>query len=118
MAADAREETKTRTHQRKAQVRAAMERIIWTECESDDAEALVDSLDDLLSESALYDGFAEGEVEAHIAHIREALGLSAEIIPLKGADPPPQGEVAEGRRGFHPQPPPRVPPQSLRDSSP
>jgi 2'-5' RNA ligase len=65
-----------RVHTRKAQVRAAVERLIWTEAEGDEeAERLIDELGEHLEEAALNQGFADDPVEIHIARLRAALGL-------------------------------------------
>lgn len=67
-------ETQVRT--RKAQVRAAVERLIWTEAENDEeAERLIDELGEHLEEAALHEGFADDPVEVHIARLRADLGL-------------------------------------------
>jgi hypothetical protein len=93
---------------RKAQVRAAVERAIWTEAEDDEAERLLDDLDDRVTEEMLYDGFGDEPVAAHIQRLCQQLGLLV---------PPPLGEgdreavegVSTDLGGL---------PQSLRDSSP
>lgn len=74
-AADGRREAEARASRRKAQAKATVERLIWTEAEGGEAERLIDHLDDLVSEDALYDGFADGPVEAYIARICADLGL-------------------------------------------
>jgi hypothetical protein len=75
-----------RIARRKAQVKATVERLIWTEAESEDAaEALLDDLETVLGEDDLYGRLAEGEVEMHIARLSEALGLSR-TPPSGGAD--------------------------------
>jgi hypothetical protein len=74
--AEAVQATETRVRNRKAQVRAAVERLIWTEAESDEeAERLVDDLGEQLDEAALHEGFADAPVEVHIARLRADLGL-------------------------------------------
>jgi hypothetical protein len=81
--AEAVQATETRVRNRKAQVRAAVERLIWTEAESDEeAERLVDELGEHLDEAALDQDFADAPVEVHIARLRADLGLSdAAAIP-------------------------------------
>jgi hypothetical protein len=78
---------------RKAQVRIAVERAIWTEAEGDEAERLADDLDDMLEAMALAEGFLEGPVEMLIARIRDDLGLAAAQIqsspPISAAGPVP-----------------------------
>jgi hypothetical protein len=66
---------------RKAQVRLAVERVIWTEAEGLEAERLFDELDDMLEEGALSDGFLDGPVETLIARIQHDLGLEAVNVP-------------------------------------
>jgi hypothetical protein len=63
---------------RKEQVRAVVTREVMTESESDEAESLLDELEERLDEAALFDDFAAGEVEAQIARIRAGLGLPAQ----------------------------------------
>ena len=78
-AREARAETakadSARRHARKARVRLAVEREVWSEYEGDEAEGLVDELGDLLDVEALDEDFAEGPIEAQIARIRDQLGL-------------------------------------------
>jgi hypothetical protein len=62
---------------RKDQVRAALTRAVQAERETDDAERLLDELDERLDEDALFDRFLAGPVEACIARIRADLGLPA-----------------------------------------
>jgi hypothetical protein len=79
---------------RKRQVRIAVERTIWAERESyDEAERLIDELDDILTEEALSDEFLAGPVEAHIERIRQDLGLSGAPAdaPAKDAAPAESG---------------------------
>ena len=76
--ADAVQAAETRVRTRKAQVRAAVERLIWTEAEGDEeAERLIDELAEHLEEAALHQGFADDPVENHIARLRADLGLSS-----------------------------------------
>ena len=76
--ADTERAKTTRAKRRKAQVKAAVERCIWSEVEGDEAERLVDELDDRLEEDALSDMFAgEDPIEAHIARICIELGVTA-----------------------------------------
>jgi hypothetical protein len=77
-----------RVARRRAQVKTTVERLIWSEAESEDAaNALLDDLDTLLGEDELYGRLAEGEVETHIARLREELGLSQTALAGEGADP-------------------------------
>lgn len=75
----------TRRQRRKARVRLAVERTIWDEADSPEAERLLDELDDRLDEAALSDAFTDEDVEACIARLRSDLGLAA---------PPADGEVS------------------------
>jgi hypothetical protein len=76
-AAEAQRADEDRGQRRKAQVRHAVERLIWTETESDaEAERLVDELDEMVSEEMLYDGFGDEAVEAHIARLSAELGVT------------------------------------------
>jgi hypothetical protein len=88
-----------RAARRKAQVKATVERLIWTETESDDsAEALVDQLETLLDEDYLYGRFADGEVEAHIARLSHDLGLkTAPVEEDTAAEEYPRPTGAAGR---------------------
>lgn len=96
-AADARRAQEVQVALRKAQVRAAVERAVWTEAEDAEAERLLDDLDDLVSEEALYPGFAEGPVAAHVERIRRDLGLSACRLREAAGGGPSAGEpMAEG----------------------
>jgi phosphate-selective porin len=75
--AEAVQATETRVRTRRAQVGAAMERLIWTEAENDEeAERLVDELGEHLDEAALHPDFADDPVEVHVARLRADLGLS------------------------------------------
>ena len=96
---------KATVERRKAQVRHTLERLLWTETESEDLE-----LDDALDHAALEDDFASAPIEEIITRIKIDLGLQ---------DPPPgrspiEGEVALGeaerRRGLQPTPQPTEPP--------
>lgn len=69
-----------RAGQKKARIRLAVERLIWTEAEDDEAERLVDDLDDLLDAEALSESFTETPVEALIEKVRADLGLAAAVI--------------------------------------
>jgi len=81
---------KARLGARKAQVRAAVERLIWNEAETEDAGLqLIDELDERLDEAALYETFADGPVEAIVARLRADLGLAAAALPEEaGSDRP------------------------------
>jgi hypothetical protein len=118
-ATEVRRDAEARAFRRKAQVKATVERLIWTEAEADDfgetqAERLIDHLDDLVSEDALYDGFADQPVETYIARICHDLGVAV---------PPPLGEMSqetteEVSAADSPHGGLSAPPQSHRDSAP
>jgi hypothetical protein len=79
--AQAAEGTSALRHARKARVRAAVERLVWTETEDEDeAERLIEDLGNLLDEEALAPAFLEGSVEVQIERIRRALGLAARVL--------------------------------------
>ncbi len=59
-----------------------MERAVWTEAEGEEAERLLDELDDILEEETLSDAFTSDPVETHIQRIRADLGLAANDTPL------------------------------------
>lgn len=82
--ADAVREAERRVQHRKAQVRIAVERLVWNEAEDDEAERLLADLENLLDEEALSDSFTEAPLDAHIARICKELGLAA---PPDRADP-------------------------------
>jgi hypothetical protein len=84
---EAAREGPNRIAQRKIQLRAAVERAIWTEVEGDEAERLVDDLSDFLDDEALSGDFLEQPLDAHIAQIRVDLGLSPSAHPRDGGDP-------------------------------
>jgi hypothetical protein len=76
-----------RVQKRRGQVRDAVVRLIWTEYEGEEAEDLAEEAESLAFALSYEDDFLEAPIEACIARIREALGLSAE--------PPPTGEAPE-----------------------
>ena len=102
---------KQRASRRYDQVKAAVERLIWTEAEGEDAEQLLADLEDHLDAETLSDDFGQDPLDRHIAKLAKNLGLP---------DPPPQGEVSpkatEGVEA-HQRPAPQ-PPHPLRGSSP
>lgn len=67
-----------RVQKRRGQVRDAVARLIWTEYEGEEAEDLVDEAESLAFALSYEDDFLEAPIEASIARIREALGLTAE----------------------------------------
>jgi hypothetical protein len=91
--ADATRETQARVGRRKAQVRLAVERAIWSEADGSEAERLADDLDDLLEAESLGDDFALGPLDTHIARICADLGLAPPAAdPREGGDP--SGDLA------------------------
>jgi hypothetical protein len=66
-----------RRARRRAQVEAAVERLIWTEAESDDiAKGLVGDLSDLLDAESLADGFGDEAHAVHVARLLDTLGVT------------------------------------------
>jgi hypothetical protein len=107
-----------RLTRRKAQVKATVERLIWTEAESEDAaEALLDHFDTLLGEDDLYGRLAEGEVETHIARLSAELGLSPTPPPGEGADAATSAPMpANAETGQGPAPAAVIPDHPFRSS--
>lgn len=67
---------------RKAQVKLAVERLIWSEFEESEAEILLGDLDDHLERDTLSGAFAGDEpVEIHIARLCQELGVTASSFP-------------------------------------
>ena len=115
--AEAVREAQDQVFTRKAQVRAAVTRAVLAERENDEAETLLDALEDRVDEAALYDGFIASPVEAQIARIRTELGLDpgpsldlhadepdASVLP-PGPETPAQNWNAPpgpGLKGAHP----------------
>ncbi len=65
---------------RKAQVAGAVDRMIWTELDPQDAQVATGELHERLDAEALDEGFADEPVEAQIERIAGLLGLSGEPI--------------------------------------
>jgi hypothetical protein len=85
--ADAQLQSAVRTERRKAVVRSAVERLIWTEAEDPaEAERLEDELDDLLDDEQLSETFTAEAVETQVLRLCRALGV-----------PPPEGGPADPR---------------------
>ena len=76
---------KRRRH-RRAQVEAALARLIWTEGE-DAGEALETELSDLLDEEILADSFGDEPLDAHIARLCARLGVNPGPAPFAAAPP-------------------------------
>ena len=106
-----------RVARRKAQVKARVERLIWTEAESEDAaDALLDDLETRLGEDELYGRLAEGEVEAHIARLSEELGLSQGAHAGEG-DPASAWNTAGAGTNERRERPPVIPDHPFRSSA-
>ena len=73
---DADLQTVRRRDRHRARIEKPLERLIWTETEDEDeAERLVDLLDDRLAEAVLSDTFLADPVDVHIARLSADLGL-------------------------------------------
>jgi hypothetical protein len=92
----AHQEEEVRVATRKAHVRRVVRRVIWDEAEDDEVQRLVADLEDRLDEEALSDSFTDEAVEAHVARVRKALGLSQPAPPREDAEPG-QGSVASAQ---------------------
>ena len=91
--ADITREAESRVRKRKAQVKAAVERLIWTEYETSDAEPLLDTLDDHLDEAELSDDFLAEDVDAHIAKVCRELALLPLREKVSGERPTDEGSI-------------------------
>lgn len=76
-ALDAQRETQARVAARRAQVRAVLGRAIWDEAEGDEAEALLEDLEDRLADEALDEAFLTAPLDACLTRLRADLGLTA-----------------------------------------
>ena len=91
-----------RAARRKAQVRLAVERCVWSEADGDEAENLLSDLDDRLELDTLSDAFAgDDPIEVHIARLCAELGLS----PLEPS--PPNRACGPAPSGARAPPPPK-----------
>lgn len=70
-------ETLGRVLKKRSQVRKAVARDVWTEHEGEDAEALIEDLESWVYEASGEDDFLDTPLEAVVARIRQAMGLSA-----------------------------------------
>jgi hypothetical protein len=75
--ADAALATGKAVERRRTRIRLAVERAIWDEAEGEEAERLLDDLDDALETAVLDDDFTLTPVAAQIDALRADLGLSA-----------------------------------------
>ena len=73
---------------RKDQIRAAIADDVWNETEGEDAEALLETLEDRLDVDSRFDAFLQGPVEPVIDAIRRDLGLVAKAVGLPPPAPP------------------------------
>jgi hypothetical protein len=64
-----------------------VQRLVWTEHEGDEAEVLIDHLDDLLAEDALDDAFADEDFDAQVERLRDDLGLAMAAAGLDIPEP-------------------------------
>jgi hypothetical protein len=94
--AAAREAAKARVERQKAQVGAVLTRLVWDEREGAEAEALEATAEELLSEEAALDGFAEETLEALVARLAARLGLAV-AVDTDPADPNTTRHPGEGR---------------------
>ena len=80
-----------RLARRKAQVKATVERLIWTETETQEREDhLCDLLETFLDEDHLHGRLADGDIDPHITRLCGEIGLK---------DPPLRGRWPEGPEG-------------------
>ena len=90
-----------RVARRKAQVKLAVERCVWSEADGDEAETLLNDLDDRLERDTLSDAFAgDDPVEAHIARLCAELG----VTPPASSSPPGGGGGEAAGGGVHSDP--------------
>jgi len=81
------------TETRKLHVKAATERLIWSEADDQDhAERLCDELDDLLEIEVLTETFATEDLTAQVTRLCKALGLTGfevlAVLPGAPSQPP------------------------------
>ncbi|WP_374574847.1 hypothetical protein [Phenylobacterium sp.] len=100
-----------RTQARKAQVRAAVGRLIWTEHEPAEAERLTEDLDGFLAEDALFEAFLRAPLDDLVARLAQDLGLPANdpredapSTPSGSPSPAGAGEEIEAARANSPPP--------------
>lgn len=77
-AADAAQQAKAAVQRRQDQVRAVVERRIFTELDPEDAPAFLADLNERLDEEALYDGFDDEDLDDQIERLSADLGLTGE----------------------------------------
>jgi hypothetical protein len=91
-----------RAEQRAAEVRKAVERLIWTEAESEErAEELLADLDDYLAWEITSETFLAEPLEAYVARVCEELGITggarSNPCPLAQNNPSPLAGEGVGR---------------------
>ena len=72
---DVIQQQKTSVAAHKAEVRLAVQRLIWDEYERDAADELIDDLDERLDAESTAPDFTATPVEVLVARIRESLGM-------------------------------------------
>lgn len=80
-----RDGAKDAVAQRKVKVRAAVERLIWSEYEGDDAQEASDELDDHLARVSTDEDFLSAPIETLVARLAGKMGIPAH--PRAGGDP-------------------------------
>ena len=79
---------------RKAEVRARVRGLVWDEAEASDCAALIDDLDDRLSDAEHLPGFTDEEIDAHVQRLRGELGLTPGVPAARRRSKP--GEAPTG----------------------
>jgi len=95
-----------RIEDRTGRVRAAVEQLSWTETADWRTLSRREKLELLLNAEAASDDFLEGPVEAPIARIARAMGLTLRAVPTVGA---PEAPAPEDPIGADPAEPRRTP---------
>lgn len=86
-----------RAERRAAEVRTAVERLIWTEAESEErAEELLADLDDYLGCEIVSDTFLDDPLEAYVARVCQELGIGRRGQGAASASPSPPPVAGEG----------------------
>jgi hypothetical protein len=99
-----------RVAKRKAQVKATVERLIWSETETQERDDhLCDILQTFLDEDELHGHLAEGDVDNHIARICREIGLPSPLAGEGVGPGPAPGTTDEGSHGDRHSPSPAEP---------
>jgi hypothetical protein len=98
---DAQAQTQQAVERRKAQVKAVLTRLVWSEHEADEVDAMIEGLDSLLAEDALADDFLTQPVEALIARLSRDLGLAAEADAEEPDGASPAATAPDPAAGSH-----------------